>query len=106
MSGRGRKRAANSGSGDSKASDSDRSKKKKTVGGFSKSFSLSQELADVVGVKEAPRHEVIKQLWAYIRQNNLLDPKNKQVNTLIGLCLSSWYNHSIYISSSPSATIN
>jgi len=39
---------------------------------------LSAELADVVGKKEASRAECIKQLWAYIKINNLQDPDNKQ----------------------------
>ena len=32
----------------------------------------------VLGLKEAPRHEVVKQMWAYIKENKLQDPKNKQ----------------------------
>merc|ERR1712012_1424297 len=39
---------------------------------------LSAELADIVGKKEASRAECIKQLWAYIKKNNLQDPENKQ----------------------------
>ena len=39
---------------------------------------MSDDLAAVVGTKEAPRHEVVKQMWAYIKENNLQDPKNKQ----------------------------
>jgi upstream activation factor subunit UAF30 len=39
---------------------------------------LSEELADVVGIRRAPRHEVVKRMWRYIKENNLQWPKNKQ----------------------------
>ena len=42
---------------------------------------LSPELAEVVGKKEASRAECIKQLWAYLKKNNLQDPENKQYFT-------------------------
>merc|ERR1712142_159802 len=45
---------------------------------FTKSFKLSPELADVVGSDVMPRHEVVKKLWAVIKERNLQDPKNKQ----------------------------
>merc|ERR1712029_661003 len=46
--------------------------------GLTKPMKLSTELADIVGKKEASRAECIKQLWAYIKKNNLQDPENKQ----------------------------
>merc|ERR1711993_105561 len=46
--------------------------------GFTKDLQLSTELAAIVGTSKAPRHEVVKQLWAYIKENNLQDPTNKQ----------------------------
>ena len=46
--------------------------------GLTKPMKLSSELADIVGKKEASRAECIKQLWAYIKKNNLQDPENKQ----------------------------
>jgi len=46
--------------------------------GLTKPMKLSAELADIVGKKEASRAECIKQLWAYIKKNNLQDPDNKQ----------------------------
>jgi len=46
--------------------------------GLTKPMKLSADLADVVGKKEASRAECIKQLWAYIKKNNLQDPENKQ----------------------------
>ena len=81
--GRGRKRKAagsdsDAGSGAGSGSDQPKKKRKSGGGGFSKSLTLSDDLAAVVGTKEAPRHEVVKQMWAYIKENNLQDPKNKQ----------------------------
>merc|ERR1739846_144663 len=46
--------------------------------GLTKPMKLSAELADIVGKKEASRAECIKQLWAYIKKQNLQDPENKQ----------------------------
>lgn len=45
---------------------------------FTKSFKLSPELADVVGSDVMPRHEVVKKLWAVIKERELQDPANKQ----------------------------
>ncbi len=52
--------------------------KKASATGYTKPVKLSEDLEAIVGVKEAPRHEVIKLMWAYIKDNNLQDPKNKQ----------------------------
>ena len=49
--------------------------------GLTKPMKLSAELAEVVGKKEASRAECIKQLWAYLKKNNLQDPENKQYFT-------------------------
>lgn len=38
----------------------------------------SKDLAAVVGEGPMPRTEVTKKLWAYIKKNNLQDPKNKR----------------------------
>ncbi len=46
--------------------------------GLTKAYRLSNELADVVGKREATRGECIKQLWAYIKEHKLQDPENKQ----------------------------
>ena len=81
--GRGRKRKA--ADSDEDDSDSDYKPQKKRGpggggggGGFSKPMKLSEELADIVGKDQATRGEVVKQMWAYIKENNLQDPKNKQ----------------------------
>ncbi|KAF8406354.1 hypothetical protein HHK36_008441 [Tetracentron sinense] len=52
--------------------------KKRGGGGFAKLCSLSPQLQNFVGVPELARTEVVKQLWAYIRENNLQDPKNRR----------------------------
>merc|ERR1711994_801654 len=49
--------------------------------GLTKPMKLSAELADIVGQKEASRAQCIKQLWAYLKKNNLQDPENKQFFT-------------------------
>lgn len=60
-----------------------KAKKKKAGGGGGKNgytapVKLSENLADIVGGDEMPRHEVVKRMWAYIKENKLQDPKNKQ----------------------------
>jgi len=60
-----------------------KAKKKKAGGGGGKNgytapVKLSEDLADIVGGDEMPRHEVVKRMWAYIKENKLQDPKNKQ----------------------------
>ena len=47
-------------------------------GGLTAPKKLSPELADLVGKKEASRAELMKLLWAYIKEHNLQDPENKQ----------------------------
>lgn len=67
------------------SSDSDFDAKKKKTGakkgkytGFTRPYKLSPELASLMGAKELPRHEVVKKVWAIIKEKNLYDPKNKQ----------------------------
>ncbi len=45
---------------------------------FMKPMTISEDLAVVVGKGPMPRSEVVKGLWAYIKKNNLQDPKNKR----------------------------
>ena len=40
-------------------------------GGLTAPKKLSPELADIVGKKEASRAELMKLLWAYIKEKNL-----------------------------------
>ena len=45
---------------------------------FMKPMKLSAELEAVVGKGPMARSEVVKALWAYIKKNDLQDPKNKR----------------------------
>lgn len=48
---------------------------------FMKPVTPSAALAEVVGAKPAPRTEITKRLWAYIKKNGLQDKKNRrQIN--------------------------
>lgn len=53
--------------------------KRKPNAAFMKELQPSAELAAVVGNKPMPRTEVVKKLWAYIKKNNLQDPKQKRM---------------------------
>ncbi len=43
-----------------------------------KPLNLSADLEAVVGKGPKPRSEVVKGLWAYIKKNDLQNPKNKR----------------------------
>uniref|UniRef100_A0A5B7BMD2 Upstream activation factor subunit UAF30 n=1 Tax=Davidia involucrata TaxID=16924 RepID=A0A5B7BMD2_DAVIN len=47
-------------------------------GGLNKLCGVSPQLQAIVGQPTLPRTEIVKQLWAYIRKNNLQDPSNKR----------------------------
>jgi upstream activation factor subunit UAF30 len=49
-----------------------------TNSAFMKPLTVGADLAAVVGKGPLPRSEVVKKLWAYIKENNLQDPKNKR----------------------------
>ncbi|ERN14421.1 hypothetical protein AMTR_s00033p00241730 [Amborella trichopoda] len=53
-------------------------KKRTGGGGFSKPCGLSPELQAFMGVSVLPRTEVVKRIWAHIREHNLQDPANKR----------------------------
>lgn len=40
-------------------------------GGYTKPVNLSPELAALVGEEAMPRHEVVKRVWAIIKERNL-----------------------------------
>ena len=42
-------------------------------------YTLSPELAEIVGAKKATRPEVVKKLWAYITSKKLQDTKNRRM---------------------------
>ncbi|XP_055815797.1 upstream activation factor subunit spp27-like isoform X2 [Solanum dulcamara] len=52
--------------------------KAKKKGGFNKPCELSPQLQKLVGESELGRPEVVKKIWAYIREKNLQNPKNKR----------------------------
>ncbi|CAF2070619.1 uncharacterized protein LOC106437623 [Brassica napus] len=56
----------------------ERTKRKGGPGGLTKVCRVSPELQVVVGEPALPRTEIVRQLWAYIRKNNLQDPSNKR----------------------------
>ncbi|KAJ6820386.1 upstream activation factor subunit spp27-like [Iris pallida] len=47
--------------------------------GITKPKPVSPALQAVVGVKEIPRTQALKVIWAYIKENNLQDPENKKI---------------------------
>ncbi|TFK44876.1 hypothetical protein BDQ12DRAFT_40483 [Crucibulum laeve] len=47
-------------------------------GGFAKEFALSEPLAAVLQVDKLSRPQVVKQLWVYIKGNELQNPSNKR----------------------------
>ncbi|XP_062183741.1 uncharacterized protein LOC133887779 [Phragmites australis] len=47
-------------------------------GGLNKVCAVSPELQTIVGETAMSRTQIVKQLWAYIRQNNLQDPDDKR----------------------------
>ncbi|KAL6514275.1 hypothetical protein OROHE_019262 [Orobanche hederae] len=51
---------------------------KKKKGGFSKPCALSPQLEKFCGVSELARTEVVKKIWAYIREQNLQNPMNRR----------------------------
>merc|ERR1712223_207808 len=61
--------------------DSPAKKESKKESGLTKPMKLSDDLAAIVGQKQASRAECIKLLWAYLKKNNLQDPENKQYFT-------------------------
>ncbi|GAB4837961.1 hypothetical protein Ancab_027489 [Ancistrocladus abbreviatus] len=52
--------------------------RKRRGGGFTKLCSLSPQLQEFVGVPVLARTEVVRKLWAYIREKELQDPQNKR----------------------------
>ncbi|XP_030372670.1 upstream activation factor subunit spp27 [Scaptodrosophila lebanonensis] len=46
--------------------------------GFTRAYNLSPELSALMGADSLPRHEVVKKVWAIIKERDLYDPKNKQ----------------------------
>ncbi|EPQ55071.1 SWIB-domain-containing protein [Gloeophyllum trabeum ATCC 11539] len=47
-------------------------------GGFAKEYALSEPLAAVVDAEKMSRPQLVKQLWVYIKANDLQNPQNKK----------------------------
>ncbi|KAK8451429.1 hypothetical protein SEVIR_6G209600v4 [Setaria viridis] len=71
-------RAAAAPAGSKKDSASAGAKRRGGPGGLNKVCGVSPELQAIVGEPAMARTEIVKQLWAYIRKNNLQDPNNKR----------------------------
>jgi chromatin remodeling complex protein RSC6 len=64
--------------GDPMAKTTKKAPARKPNAAFMKPLTPSASLAEIVGDKPLPRTEVTKKLWAYIKKNDLQDPKNKR----------------------------
>jgi len=42
-------------------------------------YSLSPELAEIVGAKKMTRPQVVKKIWEYIKKHKLQDSKNRRM---------------------------
>merc|ERR1711872_644626 len=59
-------------------------KTEKKLTGLQMPLNISPELAKIIGTKkgeQVSRPQVIKKLWAYLKEKNLQDPENKQFFT-------------------------
>jgi upstream activation factor subunit UAF30 len=45
---------------------------------FMKALKPSEKLAAIVGASPLPRTQVVKKIWAYIKKNDLQNPKNRR----------------------------
>ncbi|KAL0924834.1 hypothetical protein M5K25_005692 [Dendrobium thyrsiflorum] len=52
---------------------------KRPARGITKPKPVSPAMQAFLGVKEIPRTQALKQIWAYIKENNLQDPENKKI---------------------------
>ncbi len=74
-----KKKAAKKAAPQKKAAAKPKAKTKRTPNAaFMKAMTPSESLAMVVGNKPIPRTEVTKKVWAYIKKNNLQDPKERR----------------------------
>jgi len=46
--------------------------------GIKKTLKLSPELAAIMGEKTMTRQQVVKKMWAFVKEHNLQDPENKR----------------------------
>jgi upstream activation factor subunit UAF30 len=79
-----KKKTASRGSRSTKKTAARKPARKKSSGrkpnaAFMAPVTPSATLSEVVGSKPLPRTELTKKLWAYIKKNDLQDPKNKRM---------------------------
>jgi len=65
--------------GGAKKSAAKKSSGRKPNAAFMAPLTPSGTLAEVIGSKPAPRTEVVKKIWEYIKKNNLQDQKNRRM---------------------------
>ncbi|WVO19965.1 uncharacterized protein IAS62_001255 [Cryptococcus decagattii] len=58
--------------------DKNKDKEKKRGGAFNKELLLSGALADLVGTHSLSRPQVVKHIWAYVKERNLQDSNDKR----------------------------
>ncbi|KIR67840.1 upstream activation factor subunit UAF30 [Cryptococcus bacillisporus CA1873] len=63
---------------DERNDDKNEDKKKKRGGAFNKELLLSGALADLVGTHSLSRPQVVKHIWAYVKERNLQDSNDKR----------------------------
>ncbi|KAI5890298.1 SWIB-domain-containing protein [Schizophyllum commune H4-8] len=78
-----KKSAATVDSDDEDGEEGGKKKKRKASGGgakggFAKEFALSEPLSAVLNEQKLSRPQVVKQLWVYIKANELQNPSNKR----------------------------
>ncbi|KAK7691731.1 hypothetical protein QCA50_005131 [Cerrena zonata] len=59
-------------------SDGEQDKPKKRGGGLNKEYALSEPLAILLGIEKLSRPQVVKQIWVYIKANDLQNPEDKR----------------------------
>jgi upstream activation factor subunit UAF30 len=60
------------------SSGDEKTAKKRKASGYMRSIPLSDAMAEFTGETELPRSQVVKRIWDYCKEKNLMDPKNKQ----------------------------
>lgn len=61
------------------AEENDKEQQAKRPNPLNRPLRLSDKLADVCGGNEMPRYEVIKQLWVYIKANNMQNAEKRSI---------------------------
>jgi upstream activation factor subunit UAF30 len=62
-----------------KAAPKKKAAKRKPNAAFMAAMTPSDKLAAVIGTKPIPRTEIVKQMWNYIKKNNLQDKANRRM---------------------------